>query len=784
MAVYIDISNYVLTRAHTGIQRVVREFLFRIVENSHNLDYCVIYYENSLGCFHKIFNDELLSFLENSSCHKFNIKKNDTIKIDSLISQDIFFDMDGAWNNGLKRSFLYPILKENNVYIYNFIYDLIPIKIPSVSHGDTVRNFTMYLFSIYQYSDLVLFDSQSAEDDFLEIKNKINNNNIITTKVAKLGEDITNNGLSILDRPFTNKKYLLFVGTLEPRKNQKLLVTVFEKLSKIYKDLNLVLVGRVGWDNKEFIDYINDHKLLNSRFFVLKDVGDKELITLYKNAYISVYLSIYEGFGLPIAESLGHGNITITSKNSSMYEVGKNYADYLTYNSANELYDILDLYLSNESLYNLKKKFISDNYTNYTWDQLYRNVVTCFENINKHNIKSSVKLQFVFISIHIDKLEGTIKSIDKYIDFVDEYIVVTSKEFFSQIKLINSVKNIKIVDELDILKEYSEGFRQRDHQSKNWLLRASLLNIPYLQEHFIMLDDDNRPIRKIDIEHFIQSGKYNCYYCYDLLKWNNNNTDYDIGQRCTRDVLDAEGFELRSYSSHKPQIINKRIFTEVVHKYFDIGLIEPLDEWSIYFNYAITMYPNLFVKKKYDTLFWPGNYSDWNLITELESFQFENFYDSFNLGLSIEKKISMKETELGPYRYNKNAFKANTNNYMTLNMVHGVLSFENNDTFIYLASVPYYIEAKKKSWVKLCCNYKIVNGQNKQIQLIYYINDEKVLFKPLIADNIYSEDVIDFGISVEALNVGEYELVIDAYIDGVPVYGFKSPYMVKLFVRD
>lgn len=792
MIIYIDISNYVEIRAHTGIQRVIIEFLSRLLVNNVEINYKIIYFDTESQNFILLKNTEVKEFLKDVKNYSFSNTK-DLIAIDDIKDGDMFFDLDGIWNHGLKRTYLYRKLKNNNVKIINFIYDLVPIVKAQFSHENTTRNFTTYLYAIYTYSDLVFFDSRSAEKDFLSVKQEIGSTRFISTRVVKLGSDIhLSDKKNTIFKYFniTSTKYILFVGTLEPRKNQKLALDVFEILEKEHDDINLVLVGKEGWNNSELIQRIKKHPLLNKKLHWLNKVSDEELEKLYENAYICTYLSEYEGFGLPIAESLGYGKVTITSKNSSMYEVGKNFADYLIYNSKNELYDILDFYLKNEVLYNEKKQFIQNNYYAYSWDLTYQSVVDVFVNYSHQlSIETPNKLQFVFISIDIENLQRTIREIDTYMDFVSEYIIVTRPDMMNDFSKISSKHDIVVINENEILGEYSEGFSKRDHVSKNWLLRTSLLNIDILEKQFIMLDDDNVPLKDIAIEHFINEGKYNAYYFYDLLNWNSFDTEYDLGQHNMKTVLDVDGFELLSYSSHKPQIIDKKIFQEVVYKYFEIGLKKPIDEWSIYFNYAISKYPYLFNKIKFDTLNWPGNASDWELQYIPDHYNFENYYPEiyqniFNEKNTYTEKLKIKEKQQNPYIENKIIHKNLISDYAKYDIVHGKLEFHKKDKSVFLFNMPYFIKAKKGTWFKLPINYKVLVDKKDIIEVGYYINGSKGAFKHLYLSDRYSENIFNFMISCTSLPIGEYELLIEVIINGENVFSDKSPYMVKLFVEN
>ena len=794
MILYIDISNYTETRAHTGIQRVVREITTRLLSKKIEFEYFIIYFDIDLQKFVKIKNREVLDFLNDVKTYKFKYTK-DTLDIDHIKNGDIFFDMDGAWNNGLKRTYLYKRLKENNAQIFNFIYDLVPIVKPQFSHINTIRNFATFIFAVYKYSDLVFFDSRSAEKDFLDIKKQIDIRRNISTRVVKLGSDIHLKEEIKEDFKYSkiiDSKYILFVGTLEPRKNQALMLDVFEKLEKKYRDLHVVFVGREGWNNSELINKIKNHTLLNKKLYWLNQVTDEELSVLYENAYICTYLSEYEGFGLPIAESLGYGKITITSKNSSMYEVGKNFADYLMYNSFNELHDTITSYLDNNNLYELKKDFIKENYKPYTWDLTYQSIKNIISNYTtKQMIQTPDKLQFVFISIDFDNLVGTIAAIDKYIDFVESYIIVTSEKMVEKFKTIGSNNEIIVINENEILDEKIEIFKKRDHQTKNWILRASLLKINLLKDIFIMLDDDNRPLKKIPIEHFVENGKYNAYYFYDLLEWNSFQTDYDHGQHHMKTLLDKDGYELLSYSAHKPQVIDKKLFAEVVAKYYKYGKKVSIDEWSIYFNYCISNYPYLFNKKKYDTLNWPGSPSDWNMLYTPDEYTFENYYANVytyglykdNPNLTNEEKIQLKESQLIPYNNNIKLNIEQQKYRKTLNIVHGKLSFTQKEKHLYCFNFPYYIEAYGGSWIKIPLNYKAINLHNTKVEIMYYINNSIGAYTTIFIDQSYDENRIDFAISCTSLKKGLYDLLIDVKIDSKNVYGKESPYLVKLCIK-
>lgn len=112
--------------------------------------------------------------------------------------------------------------------------------------------------------------------------------------------------------------FLLFVGTLEPRKNLPRLVRAFARLGQ--PELHLVIAGRRGWLYDEIFAAV-EQTGAGERVHFLDFVADAELPALYNLARVFVYPSLYEGFGLPVLEALACGVPVVTSNVSSLSEV-------------------------------------------------------------------------------------------------------------------------------------------------------------------------------------------------------------------------------------------------------------------------------------------------------------------------------------------------------------------------------------------------------------------------------------------------------------------------------
>ena len=102
-------------------------------------------------------------------------------------------------------------------------------------------------------------------------------------------------------------RFVLVVGTIEPRKNQRLVLNAFDRLSRRHEDLALVLVGKEGWLTEALVADIRAHPEFGRRLLWLEGIDDAELAWLYRNAFLAVTPSRYEGLGVPVMEALHHG---------------------------------------------------------------------------------------------------------------------------------------------------------------------------------------------------------------------------------------------------------------------------------------------------------------------------------------------------------------------------------------------------------------------------------------------------------------------------------------------
>jgi len=170
--------------------------------------------------------------------------------------------------------------------------------------------------------------------------------NVMVDKLPTRSKDI-----SALKRYNLNEKYILFIGTLEPRKNLLRLIQAYNQLIKAkpkFALYDLVLAGLRGWKSKNIFRLINKLKLENKVKY-LEYVPHNFKIDLMNNATCFIFPSFYEGFGLPPLEAMSLGCPVIVSKTSSLPEVCGEAAVYVNPQRSESMVEALEKVLASKA---------------------------------------------------------------------------------------------------------------------------------------------------------------------------------------------------------------------------------------------------------------------------------------------------------------------------------------------------------------------------------------------------------------------------------------------------
>ena len=179
--------------------------------------------------------------------------------------------------------------------------------------------------------------------------------------------------------------FILFVSTIEPRKNVQGLLKAFRRLLDDYKlDVTLVLAGAKGWLSQEAYDLVHELKLDKQCLF-LGAVNDEDLVFLFNAARCLAYPSFYEGFGLPPLEAMTCGTPTVVANVSSLPEVVGDAALLVSPNSTEELTVALWRLLTDDQLWlELQQKGFK-RAERFSWARTGREPLDVYRRVSAHS---------------------------------------------------------------------------------------------------------------------------------------------------------------------------------------------------------------------------------------------------------------------------------------------------------------------------------------------------------------------------------------------------------------
>ena len=376
--IIIDVTDYVnhMRKSNTvsGIQRVVKSII-----SQSDIDEDVffsIFYKGSFYIFNKNSGNSYSQIIENFLIWKRNFRtitsKRTSIRVrisairnainakqDNFLSKliftnnDNFFIFGSAWDNFRLLSGLSTMKRKHNFIISAFIHDLIPYYGENFVSFGAYMNFRRYLYWINDNVEQIICNSNYSKIELVKCKIV---ENADKAQVVPLAHEFSNDFLTaeykedfliseyLADKHshWTTSGFVLCVGTIEARKNQHILVKAWTELAKQRSMPLLLLVGKVA-ANGEATRIISHRE--HAPVEILEGASDATLYQLYERCLFTVFPSFYEGWGLPVGESLWFGKNCIASNASSIPEVGKEFVTYFDPQSLDELKEKLVLCL-------------------------------------------------------------------------------------------------------------------------------------------------------------------------------------------------------------------------------------------------------------------------------------------------------------------------------------------------------------------------------------------------------------------------------------------------------
>lgn len=196
---------------------------------------------------------------------------------------------------------------------------------PEYLIGWKCRMFRGYIKETAKRADKILTISENSKKDIPQFCRPKNPDIAVTYMgVKEAFFDSEPAADEVLSKYGIDGDYMLYVGTLEPRKNVPGLIRGYRELPHEIKDrYKLVITGKKGWYYDEIFDLVSSDEDLKKRVIFTGFVDDEDMMPIMKRAKVFAYISFYEGFGIPVIEGMASSVPTVTSYGSSLEEVAK-----------------------------------------------------------------------------------------------------------------------------------------------------------------------------------------------------------------------------------------------------------------------------------------------------------------------------------------------------------------------------------------------------------------------------------------------------------------------------
>jgi glycosyltransferase involved in cell wall biosynthesis len=288
------------------------------------------------------------------------------------------------WKADLVHSpaFIMPYVRGSSRHVLT-IQDMTSFSHPECHNA--LRRSSLYLRLVrtsVERTDGIIVPSRATKKAVMDFMPEVNPDRIYVTALGiseefrLLDPAYVENITSRLELP---KSYILYVGTLEPRKNLPALVESFRRLveaGEIKEDL--VIAGKLGWGYDELLQQI-DVPVLRGRVHLAGYVDQKDLPAIYAGARLFVYPSLFEGFGFPPLEAMACGVPTISTKTSSLIENLKDAAELVPAGDIEALTDSIKLLLTDTVLWEKRRLQGLELAGRYRWENTARDTLKCFE---------------------------------------------------------------------------------------------------------------------------------------------------------------------------------------------------------------------------------------------------------------------------------------------------------------------------------------------------------------------------------------------------------------------
>jgi glycosyltransferase involved in cell wall biosynthesis len=254
---------------------------------------------------------------------------------DLALPGDVLGVLGSPWFHLDYAGFIGRVTQGRSIRTALLVYDLIPLLRPEWCDAGLVRVFTEWFTAFAPQADHLFAISEATARDVERWAQRTGVRLRIPVHTLPIGTGFSGppvEAAAALPAGLSPGSYALIVSTIEARKNHLLAFRAWRRMVEEMPPEQvpvLVFAGRVGWLVQDLMQQLENCAYLDGKVVVVQDPTDADLVALYRGCRFTLFPSLYEGWGLPVTESLSFGKLCVASDRSSVPEAGGPFCLYL-----------------------------------------------------------------------------------------------------------------------------------------------------------------------------------------------------------------------------------------------------------------------------------------------------------------------------------------------------------------------------------------------------------------------------------------------------------------------
>jgi len=286
---------------------------------------------------------------------------------------DILCVFGSPWFHPDYAGFIRKATADRSMQTALLVYDLIPLLRPEWCDAGLVRVFRRWFEGFAPQADHIFAISDATARDVERWAMRDQVQLSLPVHTLPIGTGFSGPPVTAAESLPAGLRpggYALIVSTIEARKNHLLAFRAWRRMVEEMPPETvppLVFAGRVGWLVQDLMQQLENCRYLDGKVIVVPNPTDSELATLYRGCRFTLFPSLYEGWGLPVTESLSFGKLCIASNRTSVPEAGGDYCLYIDPENITEATETIRRACTDDVLIAEREAAIRDGFKPVPW---------------------------------------------------------------------------------------------------------------------------------------------------------------------------------------------------------------------------------------------------------------------------------------------------------------------------------------------------------------------------------------------------------------------------------